>query len=57
MKMLPTDRTKGVDLADPYYDQLVEDAAKLNGGSVDDIDTEVRILLGEIAQFGFSVLG
>lgn len=56
-KMLPTPNTKGVDLDDPYYDQLCHDAAIEYDVEESDIDMEIRILLGEVAQFGFGVLG
>lgn len=56
-KMLPTPNTKGVDLDDPYYDKLCLDAAEEFGVDESDIDMEIRVLLGEVAKFGFSVLG
>lgn len=55
--MLPTPNKLGVDLDDQYYDIICADVAKEHDVDVEDVDTEVRILLVEVGQFGFSVLG
>lgn len=56
-KMLPTPNTQGVDLDDPYYDRLCQEAAKEHGVDESDIDMEIRVILSEVSKFGFSVLG
>lgn len=55
-KMLPTPNRRGVDIDDPYYDQLVKEASQENGVDTEDLEMEIRSILGEVAQFGFAVL-